>query len=179
MFTDQEIQANERFFRDPAVGEGLLKPPAAGTACSNIRTALRLLGYDINRGDQYDDQLATTIGQFQIDNHHTSHDGFVGPGTGRLLTQVLAQKLGRRGFLHMEDPQEQLKKKLQAPLVKDIGRKNDLIEVYKEHLHILELQAGKFGTLSAPPHVQIGINETKEMIAKLRQEVTDIEKQLH
>ena len=179
MLTDQEIQANQRFFRDPTVGEGLLKPPATGMACTNIRTALRLLGYNIDRGEQYDEQLTTTVRQFQIDYHHTSHDGFVGPGTGQLLAQILAQKLDRRGFLHMEDPQEQLKKKLQAPLRKDIERKNELINTYKEHLHILELQAAKFGTMSAPPHVQIGINETKEMITKLYQEVADIEKLLH
>lgn len=168
MLTDQEIQANERFFRDPTVGEGLLKPPVVGTACANIRTALRLLGYDINRGDQYDDHLAAAIRQFQIDHHHTSHDGSVGPGTRRLLTRVLAQKFGPRGFLHLEDPQEQLKKKLQAPLVRDIERKSELIQAYAEHLHILELQAAKFGPLNAPPHVQIGISETKEIIEAIR-----------
>jgi hypothetical protein len=178
MPTDQQILANERFFHDPMAGEGLLKPPISGTACANIRTALRLLGYEIDRGDQYDDHLVEVIRQFQSDYNHTSHDGMVGPSTRRLLTRALAQKHGPRGFLHMEDPEEQLKKKLQAPFLRDIERKNELIEVNKEHLHILELQAAKFGPANVPPHVQIGVNETKETLANLRRQITEIEGQL-
>jgi hypothetical protein len=178
MLSKKEIQNYERFFRDPEIGKDLLKPAVASVACNNIRIALNLLGYDVHRGNHYDEQLAAAVRQFQIDHHHSSHDGFVGPGTRHLLSQVVAQKLGKRAFAHMEDPEEHLRKKLHAPLRKDIERKNELIEAYKEHLHILELQAAKFGTLMAPPHLQTGIKETKELIENLQKEIAEIKKKI-
>src|SRR5690349_3869788 len=114
---------NERFFRDPETRENLLKPPVESVACNNIRTALNLLGYHVDRGNHYDEQLVAAVRQFQVDHHHSSLDGFVGAGTARLLGQTVMQELGERAFAHMEDPEEYLKKKLQAPLRKDIERK--------------------------------------------------------
>jgi hypothetical protein len=182
MPTKKGIQALEHCFRDPTVGEGLLKPPATGAACANIRKALNHLGYTVGRGEHYDEQLVKAVHQFQIDYQHTSDDGFVGPGTRQLLAQTMAQKLEpyilERALRHMEDPEEQLKRKLQAPLIKDIERKTELIETYKEHLHILELQVAKFGTLMAPPHLQTGIQETKEIIDNLKREIVEIKKKI-
>lgn len=178
MLNEHELEDNERFFRDPTAGEELLKPPSVGTACSNIRKALHLLGYPVSRGEQYDEQLVKAVRQFQLDQHHTETDGYVGPGTRRLLVKIVAQRSGKRGFAHMRDPERELKKKLQAPIIKDIERKSELIEKYKEHLHLLELQAAKFGSLMSPPHLQTGIKETKEIIENLKREIADLNKQI-
>jgi hypothetical protein len=87
--SEDKVDLYEHFFRDPKVGEGILRPPLAGIACRNIRAALRYLGYSLPAGDRYDDALAAAVTRFQEENDHTSHDGQVGPGTRRLLTRIL------------------------------------------------------------------------------------------
>jgi hypothetical protein len=121
MPTKKEIQANERFFRDPEIGEGQLKPPAVGTACSNLRKALNLLGYKISRGDQYDERLVAAVHQFQLDYQYTPTHGFVDTGTRRLLTQVIVQKLGKRGFSDMKVPEERSKKQSPTHLTENVN----------------------------------------------------------
>lgn len=104
MENDHKIKKYERFFKDPRIGNGVLKPPRSGTACENIRTALRMLDYDNEYGDQYDEELARLVLQFQIDNHHSIHDGYFGPGTRWLLTQKLIAAHGTSIFGRMTDP---------------------------------------------------------------------------
>ena len=103
---DQNIHKFERYFRDPRVGDGILKPPVSGIACANIRAALRRLGYKVEFGDQYDEKLAKAILRFQTDNKHSSLDGFFGPGTRRLLTQKLIEERGTVIFNRMTKPEE-------------------------------------------------------------------------
>ena len=98
----------ERFFRDPVVGEGVLSVGDKGLACTNIRIALRGLGYRLELGDKYDDKLSETILSLQKKENHINKDGLFGPGTRRLLTQVLFLRLRDRGFEGMSMPESKL-----------------------------------------------------------------------
>jgi len=100
---DKDIRKFERFFRDPRIGDDVIKPTVSGIACENIRIALRLLDYRIVEEDQYernqyDGKLAKIVLRFQTDNQHSSRDGFFGPGTRRLLIQKLIERYGTNIF---------------------------------------------------------------------------------
>jgi len=58
MKKNQKIHKFERFLRDPHVGDNVLKPPMSGVACENIRAVLRMLGYQVKFGNEYDEELA-------------------------------------------------------------------------------------------------------------------------
>ena len=47
----------ERFCQDPDIGDNVLAPPWSGPVCSNIRTVLNLLGWDLEASYEYDDSL--------------------------------------------------------------------------------------------------------------------------
>jgi hypothetical protein len=98
----------ERFFRDPLIGEEVLRSPYESEACRNIRIALRYLGYGLAENKQYDEELAEGVLSFQTDNSHSSRDGYVGPGTRRLLTQKLIERVGERPFSVMKHPEGEL-----------------------------------------------------------------------
>jgi peptidoglycan hydrolase-like protein with peptidoglycan-binding domain len=106
METSPDPQQYERFFRDPVVAEGVLQPPMSGTACTNIRTALRLLGYPVDYSERYDDALVKIVRRFQDDNKHPSGDGFVGPGTRRLLARRLLKTCGLGAFKRLPDSEK-------------------------------------------------------------------------
>jgi hypothetical protein len=82
----------ERYFREPGL-PNLLKPGVSGTACCNIRTALSSLGFqrEWRSGDLYDAELQRVVRDFQAANGHPNVDGFVGPGTRRLLVKRLLE----------------------------------------------------------------------------------------
>jgi hypothetical protein len=95
----------ERFFSDPGVGDGVMRPGMSGLACENIRSALGMLGYDVEYGDQYDATLARTVQRFQADAGHTNRDGVVGPGTRKLLASKLIEKHGPTIYKRLRDPE--------------------------------------------------------------------------
>jgi len=97
-----EYQSFERFFNDPE--HRVLRPGMSGVACRNIRTALRMLDYQVEWGDEYDDALEQAVLRFQIDHGHTSRDGLVGPGTRQLLTRKFIDERGPAIFERMNDP---------------------------------------------------------------------------
>jgi hypothetical protein len=105
MNTDFKVLRLERYFRDPIVGDDLLQPPMSSVACRNIRSALRLLGYKLAPSDLYDKELEEVVLAFQYDNNHTALDGLVGPGTRRLLTEMLLSKRGEKAFTRMKHPE--------------------------------------------------------------------------
>ena len=88
------------------MGDGVLKPPMSGVACENIRTVLRMLGYEVKFGNQYDEELAKAVLRFQTDNKQSSLDGFVGPGTRRLLIRKLIDEHATGIFNRMTKPEE-------------------------------------------------------------------------
>jgi hypothetical protein len=103
----QDATDFERYFRDPKVGDGVLGPGSIGVACKNIRLALRFL--DLHDGigfpETYDDELANSVLRFQEVEKHSSRDGQFGPGTRRLLTRTLLEKMGEGSFKRMSDPE--------------------------------------------------------------------------
>jgi hypothetical protein len=103
----QDATDLERYFRDPKVGDGVLGPGSSGVACKNIRLALRFL--DLHDGisflETYDDKLASAVLSFQEAEKHSSRDGQFGPGTRRLLTRVLLERIGEGPFKRMSDPE--------------------------------------------------------------------------
>lgn len=103
---DYRLQRLERYFRDPTVGDNVLRPDLliSKKVCRNIRTALNLLGYKVINGDDYDSELQATVRSFQSDNNLTP-DGFFGLETRRLLTEKLKDKLGDQAFNSMEYPE--------------------------------------------------------------------------
>ena len=94
----------EGYFRDPVIGDGVMRRPMSGSACANIRLALGFLQYPIDKSEEYDRDLERTVLEFQRDQNHTSIDGYVGPGTRRLLTEKLLEKAGERYFNLMNYP---------------------------------------------------------------------------
>jgi hypothetical protein len=98
----------ERFFRDARGESYVLEPGVTGVACRNLRTALRLvLRYDKDPrhfSDTYDGHLAELVARFQKEYEHTSRDGLVGPGTRRLLVEVLSKEAAG-GFYRLTDPE--------------------------------------------------------------------------
>jgi len=89
---EDKVELYEHFFRDPRVGDGVLRPPRAGVACRNIRNALSFLGYPLASSDQYDGELMNAVVQFQTDHSHKRRDGLVGSGTRRLLTKAVISR---------------------------------------------------------------------------------------
>jgi hypothetical protein len=87
--TANPISANEdleRYFHQTRRAD-VLKPGMSATACCNIRTALSWLGYrrEWQRTDRYDKELESVVRQFQKTKGHPNADGWVGPGTRKLL----------------------------------------------------------------------------------------------
>lgn len=80
----------ERYFLEPGI-QGVLKPGVSGTACCNIRSALSALGYqrEWRNADAYDGELEAVVRRFQETNGHPNVDGYVGPGTRKLLVKKL------------------------------------------------------------------------------------------
>ena len=103
----QDATDLERYFRDPKVGDAVLASGSSGLACKNIRLALRFLDLhdSIDFSETYDAALAGDVLRFQQAYNHTSRDGQVGPGTRRLLTRVLLEKMGEGVFKRMGDPE--------------------------------------------------------------------------
>jgi TIR domain-containing protein len=106
----RRVTADEfaEYFRDPSISEkDLLRPPAVGLACRNIRHALRILGHQVRLSDHYDKELEQAVLDFQTQYSHRARDGHVGPGTRRLLAQKLLEKEdGRAVFRRMTKPEE-------------------------------------------------------------------------
>jgi hypothetical protein len=96
----------EAYFRDPRVGENLLRVGDSGVACRNIRNALRSLGYEIAPGDSYDEELELRVISFQKEYGHNIIDGQIGPGTRRRLTRAVLAKVGPSFFARLESPQK-------------------------------------------------------------------------
>ena len=89
---DQSFQRLSSLFEDAK--SPVLAPDYSGSAASSIRIALRLLGYRIADGEKYDAELRSVVLKFQQDTGHRNRDGLVGPGTRRLLTAKLIDRLG-------------------------------------------------------------------------------------
>jgi hypothetical protein len=102
--TRHNVERFSDYFRDPQVGDRLLSKGHAGTACQNIRHALRALGYKLAPGNSFDRELEHRILSFQEDHNHNVVDGQVGPGTRRLLTEVILEKIGPAFFERLEAP---------------------------------------------------------------------------
>ena len=169
MQNDEEIQKFEQFFRDPDVEDGLLKPGSSGPACANIRQALRILGYDVEYGNYYDETLAKVILRFQSDNKHGSRDGFVGPGTRRLLITKLIETDNKGIFKRMKIPKDDY-------IETKITHYRELIKVYEKRRKILELQAAAYGSLHVPAHIQIELEEVCDDIRKYQQMIEELRK---
>jgi hypothetical protein len=85
----------------------VLAAGSTGLACKNIRLALRSLGLHdrIDFTENYDAKLARDVLRFQEVHKHSSRDGQFGPGTRRLLTHVLLNRMGEGVFKRMSDPE--------------------------------------------------------------------------
>lgn len=81
-----------QLFEDRSFGD-TLRPGAQGTVVENLRTALDWLGYTQPEHWQdepvFDEMMLTAMTRFQLRNGHINKDGLVGPGTRRLLVDVL------------------------------------------------------------------------------------------
>jgi peptidoglycan hydrolase-like protein with peptidoglycan-binding domain len=82
----------EKYFHEPG-RPNVLKPGVKGTAMCNIRTALSSLGLwrEWQNADIYDEELLSVVRTFQSKHDHPNADGYVGPGTRRLLVYELLQ----------------------------------------------------------------------------------------
>jgi hypothetical protein len=108
MRIDYKLSRLERYFRDPVVGDSVLRRGMANEACRNIRIALKYLEYikhNVPDIDEYDEQLEDAVKAFQEQENHIVHDGYVGPRTRKLLTKVVVDKFGdRQPFTLMKFP---------------------------------------------------------------------------
>ncbi len=122
----------EDFFRDPHVGEGLLRLGHEGVACRNIRIALRNFGYSVGSGDGFDADLENGIVSFQKEYKHNVVDGQVGPGTRARLARVLLEQVGENAFIRMEDPAPLPPKKLRVFLCHSSSDKDTVRQLYRQ-----------------------------------------------
>lgn len=171
MHKGEEIDKLEQFFRDPDAGDTLIKPGMSGKACENIRHALRLLGYDVEYGNQYDDALAKAILKFQTDNNHQSRDGFFGPGTRKLLVDKLIEARHTYIFQRMRTPEMNY-------LEEKIAYFRELSKIKLRRKDALELQKASFG-LHTPPHITIEIEDIVKEIEQHRQMIEKLEKEFN
>jgi TIR domain len=103
----------ERYFRDPAVGDGVLRPGTSGIAVRNIWHALALLGVVHQRRSSilfdersdYDDELRGHVRTLQSEYGHRVADGLVGPGTRKMLARQLLARFDSDIFLRLVDPE--------------------------------------------------------------------------
>jgi hypothetical protein len=183
MQEDLEIAKRGRFFRDPYIGDEVLRLGVSSIACTNIRDALRQLGYtinfDTNQGQDYDNALAQQILQFQIDHQHSSQDGLFGPGTRHLLTKVLLERRGPRAFGHMRDPEKYTFPDRDPDVIrKEITHRYSLIDSHKSRLQVLEVQAASFGPLHVPAYISTEIDAAKSIIRSLEGEINTLKQKL-
>jgi hypothetical protein len=78
--------ALESYFEEAGL-PSVLKPGMSGIVCCNIRTALSSLGlwHEWRNADLYDEELQSAVRKFQFKYNHPNLNGYVGPGTRRLL----------------------------------------------------------------------------------------------
>lgn len=91
-----------RLLRDP--NDDVMSLGASGIAVSNVRSALRMLGYQVTPGKGYDEPLAACVRAFQTDVRHSNIDGVVGPGTRVLLSKSLFKEFGDAAIGYLKDP---------------------------------------------------------------------------
>jgi hypothetical protein len=105
---ESDLERLEHLLQDPRRGQGALRLGMSGVAIRNIRVSLRLLGYDIEPGDDYDLVLEQTVKAFQADREHAYKDGICGQGTRRLLARTLLEhpEVGKRVLRILDDPGE-------------------------------------------------------------------------
>lgn len=161
------IEQYEVYFIDPAIGDSLLKPGMTGPAIANVRHALRVLGYDVEFGDQYDKSLAEQVLQFQKDNGHSSLDGLIGPGTRRLLVTKLIESDRAAVFQRMRTPAEDFVEERRTHYL-------EMIKILKKQRDKLELKKAKYG-LAAPASLEIEFDEVCEDIERYEQRLADLE----
>jgi TIR domain len=79
------------YFADHAAFGDTLHPGASGVAVKNLRIALDWLGYrrQWRTESEYDTEMLETVRKLQIDTGHPNKDGWVGPGTRRLIADRL------------------------------------------------------------------------------------------
>jgi hypothetical protein len=97
MENQSEIIRLEKYFTDTEVGN-YIGLSYKGDICTNLRTALKRLGFRTNSGKEFDHVLENAILQFQIDYKHENQDGFFGPGTRKLLAKILLNEIGQEIF---------------------------------------------------------------------------------
>lgn len=107
MTDDILVQKYERYFRDPIIGDGVLRKGAVGIVCNNIRRAIDMLGGRISdvENDVFDEHLEAAVRSFQRQHHHRVADGAVGPGTRALLAKLLLARFEPDIFLRLVHPE--------------------------------------------------------------------------
>lgn len=99
----------QRYFRDPLSPDQPLRLGMSGTACANLKQAMRALSINTNGrpdfSDLYDETLAADVTVFQTAHDHPHRDGVCGPGTRALLAKTLLAEFGPGLFLRMPDPE--------------------------------------------------------------------------
>ena len=94
-----------KFFQNPGQPpKSVLGDKAKGSACQNIRIALRYLGFDLPESDVYDEVAKRNVLEIQRREKHKHQDGLVGPGTRALLVTMLTRKGEQRAFELMTYP---------------------------------------------------------------------------
>jgi TIR domain/Putative peptidoglycan binding domain len=135
--TDLLVKRFDPYFRHPDWGHDVLGPGDRAIACSNIRRALWLIGFDSyisSSEDTYDDKLREAVRAFQLNYRHRVADGLVGPGTRELLVSELLHRKGPSIFKRLSRPEQR-----QVPSVflsyawKDSPRVDKLDQWLRDH----------------------------------------------
>lgn len=113
MVSDILISRFERYFRDPSVGDGILRPGASGAAIANVWRAVQLLGIGGGRmgaipfdeRSSYDEELRAHVRTLQKKCGHRATDGLVGPGTRRMLASQLLARFDADIFFRLVHPE--------------------------------------------------------------------------
>lgn len=92
--TDPLVARYQHYFRHPDDNHDILDVGDRAIACTNIRRAVEMLGFEFDNvptDDQlYDEALRDGVKSFQVKCNHRVADGRVGPGTrARLASEML------------------------------------------------------------------------------------------
>jgi len=109
--TDPLIARFQQYFRHPDDAHNVLEVGDRAVACTNIRRALEMLGFELGdtpANDQlYDDTLRVGVRGFQVKYNHRVADGQVGPGTRERLASELLHRFDPSIFARLKRPEGQ------------------------------------------------------------------------
>lgn len=107
--TDPLVARYQQYFRHPDDDHDILEVGDRAIACTNIRRALEMLGFEFDHvptdEQLYDEALRDGVKRFQFEYKHRVTDGRVGPGTRERLVSEMLHRFNPSIFARLKRPE--------------------------------------------------------------------------